>query len=180
MRIGNRLVCGWAVVVVCGAPGCHRADPLEAVVEDASVAAPPPPTPVDQLAPGELLEGTEKAFALVLPRGVHVQRAFMDLVYASGEPRADDVANYIRARVREGTVTRGATGTVFDSVKVPAEPTRVLHILVGHLPASDACNLVIRDMTPPPPQPVPTSEAERFRAAGLTPSGQFLDPKHIH
>lgn len=179
MPIGNKSE-QWTLAVALAAStcigGCHKPEdstpaPLAPVAAEAG-------PPIDHLAPGELLEGTEKAFALILPRGLHIQSAFMKSVYAVGSPNMDDVANYIRARVRGGTVTRGATGTVFDDVTVPAEPKRILHILVSRLPAVDACRIEVRDITPAPPLPIPSTEAERFRAAGLTPSGKFIDPQH--
>jgi hypothetical protein len=38
---------------------------------------------------------------------------------------------------------------------------------------------VIKDVTPPPPPPPGLSDAERWRAAGLTPDGRPLDPKQF-
>jgi hypothetical protein len=149
----------------------QEGSPLAVSVRDAG-------TPVDRLAPGELVEGTEKAFALVLPRGMRVDSSFMSAVYASGGLKADDVANYVRARVQGGTGTRGVVGTVFDNVTVPSEPSRFLHILVAHAPAGEGCRLEVRDITPAPPLPMPTTTTERYRAAGLTPDGKFIDPMH--
>jgi hypothetical protein len=167
----------WTAALFCSAlcTACHKDEPK---VEVAPVAPADAAVPVDHLAPGELLEGTEKAYGLVLPRGVHVQSAFMNSVYAVGTPKMDDVANYVRARVRGGTGTRGAVGTVFDDVTTPAEPARVLHIMVSRAPASEGCRIEVRDITPAPPVPIPTTDVERFRAAGLTPNGKFIDPQH--
>jgi hypothetical protein len=182
MRLAERLPGPHRAIVLCtlvlGVMACRRS-PGGATVDAGATATAPSARPVDHLAPGELQEGTEKAFSLVLPSGVHVQRAFMYSVFASGTPRADDVANYVRARVRGGTVTRGVTGTIFDEVKVPAEPNRLLHIRVGRPPASEGCQLEVRDVTPAPPLPAPTTETERFRQAGLTPDGKFIDPQHL-
>jgi hypothetical protein len=159
-----------------GVPACrHKEEPS---VETVAVATVDAATPVDHLAPGELLEGTEKAFGLVLPRGMHVQNALMSSVWAVGTVKMDDMANYVRVRVRGGTGTRGVVGTVFDNVTAPAEPNRILHIMVSRLPASDGCRIEVRDITPAPPLPIPTTEVERFRAAGLTPDGKFIDPQH--
>jgi hypothetical protein len=38
---------------------------------------------------------------------------------------------------------------------------------------------VIKDVTPPPPPPPGLTDAERWRAAGLTPDGHPLDPKKL-
>jgi|HubBroStandDraft_1064217.scaffolds.fasta_scaffold153007_2 hypothetical protein len=158
------------------ASACRKKEEPQAPPLPAPAAEAGPP--IDSLAPGELVEGTEKAFALVLPRGMHVDSNFMSAVYASGGLKADHVANYVRARVRGGTGTRGAVGTVFDNVAVPSEPSRLLHILVAHSPAGDGCRIEVRDITPAPPLPLPPTTAERYRAAGLTPDGKFIDPMH--
>jgi len=165
----------WLVCAIVWGPSCrHKEEPqAELTAPAASTVA-----PVDHLAPGELLEGTEKAFGLILPRGMHVQTAFMSSVYAVGDLALDDVANYVRSRVRGGTGTRGAVGTVFDDVNAPAEPNRILHILVSRAPGSDVCRVEVRDITPAPPLPMPSTVTERYRAAGLTPDGKFIDPQH--
>jgi hypothetical protein len=164
-----------AMIAAVAGTACHKKSP---VVDSAPPVATASAQPLDHLAPDELVEGKEKAFALTLPLALHVEKAFMGAVWAGGEANMDKVANYIRSHVRGGTVTRGASGTVFDGVYVPAEPQRILHILVTRPPAGETCRIEVRDLTPAPPQPVPTTQAERYHAAGLTPDGKFLDPNH--
>ena len=65
----------------------------------------------DHLAPGELVEGKEKAFGLVLPRDLRLQKSFQSVVFAWGPSNATDVSNYVRARVKDGTVSAGTVGT---------------------------------------------------------------------
>ena len=55
--------------------------------------------PVDHLADGELLEGSERAFDLPLPRGMTVDGRFVAVGYASGEIPPQPLATYLRPRV---------------------------------------------------------------------------------
>ena len=144
--------------------------------QSASAAA---SVPVDHLAEGELLEGSERAFELPLPRGMRVDGRFVDVVYASGEIPPQTLANYVRARVRDGKAMTGATGTVFDRVRIPAAPDTYLAIYVrpGIRPDS-SCTLEIRNVTEPKSQPAPDEES-RWKAAGLKPGGGMLDPTHL-
>jgi hypothetical protein len=160
-------------------PACHRTQDQQSGPRPRQLRDAVPAT--DQLAPGELAEGTDKAFTLLLPRGLRIQQAVMGTIVALGPVPADDLANYILSHVRDGTVTRGANGTVFDGVRTPNEPNRLLHIRVVRLPVAQVSQLEVRDITPaalPTPSAVPTTDAERFRQAGLTPQGRFLDPQH--
>jgi hypothetical protein len=143
-----------------------------------ALPAPSAAAPVDHLAPGELPEGSEKAFALVLPRDTRVESRFQNEVIAWTPAKSDTVANFIRGRVRDGTATPGAGGTVFDNVHVPAEPQRILHVRVERGPVGTGCRVYVRDISPTPEQKFP-SEAARWKAVGLSPDGKLLDPKHL-
>ena len=135
------------------------------------------PVPVDHLAPGELVEGKENAFGLPLPRLTRVRSAISGFVLADGDVSPEAVANYIRARVKEGTVTIGATETHFENVKVPSDPTRELSIRVGP-GRGQRCVVQVRDVTPPV-LPKMNSDAERWKAVGMTPDGKLLDPNNM-
>lgn len=162
-----------AGALLVGVLACKREEELPVVpAASASVAR----APVDHLAPGELLEGSEKAFELSLPRGMHVDGSFVDVVYASGTVPSDVLANYVRARVRDGKVVTGATGTVFDRVRLPAAPDVELAIYVR--PAPQGSSLEVRNVTPTRSPDLP-DENERWKAAGLKPGGGVLDPTHL-
>lgn len=151
--------------------------PVATTTEGGAPAARPP---VDHLAPGELAEGTEKAFGLVLPRDMVIHRTFPNVIHASSKTaRPEHVANYFRARVQDGTVSAGAAETKFIGVHAKAELTRVLAIEVrGGNPGLASCDVMVRDITPPPVEPGLTEE-ERRRRMGLSPDGKtLLDPKH--
>lgn len=149
-----------------------------------SESATPPPAPsssafVDRLAPDELVEGTETAFGLVLPRDLKVQRRYHDLVYAAGPMGGEPLGGYVQARVREGTVRRDMEGTIFDGVRIPGQPAVQLRIRIHPDTSGPGSLMEIRDVTPPPTEDHP-DEAARWRAVGLSPNGQLLDPKHLH
>jgi hypothetical protein len=153
---------------------CSRSEPPPVASEAAPSAA-----PVDRLAPGELVPGTEKAFSIVLPRGVRIDQALTDVVFASGSVNASDVANYIRARVQGGTVSVGAFATVFDQVKAIDDPVRSLFVRIFPGPSGQGARIEVRNVTPPA-APSLSSTAERWKQFGLDPSGKLLDPQHLH
>jgi len=165
-------------MVAVTAMGCHHDETLE---DPAAPSTTAPPIPVDHLAPGELIEGTEKTFGIVLPRQLSLERQFVDVSYASGDPPQSAVATYFSTRVTGGKVTTGDRGAIFEGVHTTAEPARALRIEVAT--ASDGpfagrgSRVTIRDITAPqlPEQP---DEAARWKAAGLKPDGTLADPQH--
>jgi hypothetical protein len=147
-------------------------------VASASVSA----TPVDHLATNELLEGDAKAFGITLPRGVHVDNAFADAVFASGQVPTAAVANYIRTHVREGKMIQPdftTDRTTFDHVRVPAMPDKQLVVYVEPARGAVATTRIeVHDVTPAKAAVLP-NEAARWAAAGLKPNGQVLDTAHL-
>ena len=133
--------------------------------------------PVDHLAEGELVEGKEKIFSLTLPRDLKLVWKFPDRGMARGEIDPERVANYVRARVKDGKITAGASQTMFDGVHTLAEPLRPLRIRIEK--AHGYCQMEVTDVTLPPDPDPGADEATRWRRLGLTPNGQPLDPKHL-
>ena len=149
----------------------------------AASAQPSAAVPVDHLADGELLEGSAKAFGLVLPRGVRIDAAFSDVVYASGPVSDEAVVKYVRARVREGKMIRpdfaGDGRTTFDHVKIPVMPDKEYVVTVGpSRGAVGATKIELRDVTPLKAPSLP-DDAARWKNAGLTPQGAVADPTHL-
>jgi len=138
-----------------------------------------PPPPVDHLAPHEQVEGKDKAFALALPRDAVVVGRFADSVNIQSKLTLEDLANFVRARVKEGRVVAGGAATTFEDVVVPADPDRRLTIVIrrSNSGAPMRSDMIVRDSTPPPVEPG-LSDEERFKKAGLGPDGKLLDPKH--
>ena len=109
---------------------------------------------------------------------MQIREAFSTVVYAWGQVDPMQLANYLRAQVKGGSISVGAAATLFDRVTVPANPRRLLRIRVDAASQGRAARLEVRDVTPVP-VPSASSEAERWRQVGLTPDGQLLDPTHL-
>lgn len=147
----------------------------EAVVDADAAMQVPAPKPPDHLAPGELVPGETLAFGIPLPRGVTVEaRTSHGFVGTTYDP-PEHVANYFRARVGDGRILVGTTQTQFVRVRAKADPTRELDIRVQAL--KNGTHVEVEDVTSPQ-LPVPTSKAEAFKRAGLTPEGK-PDPKQL-
>lgn len=140
---------------------------------------PPPPAPVDHLATNEVVEGKEKAFALPLPFYSQVTGRFQTSITVRSALKPEELANFVRARVKEGNIVVGGASTTFENVIVPAEPARKLTIEVRRtrLTGDARSEMTIRDVTPPPFD-TSGSEEDRWKRAGLNAQGKPLDPNH--
>lgn len=138
---------------------------------------PPPAAPADHLATNEVVEGKDKAFALPLPYHAQVTGRFRDSVQVRSPLKPEELANFVRTRVKEGNVIAGGASTTFENVVVPAEPARRLSIEVrrSRLTGDARSEMTVRDVTPPPVEPGLT-EAERWKKAGFSPDGKPIDP----
>jgi hypothetical protein len=165
-----------AILAVLASAACHRGrapddDPPPATTPEAGPAA-----PVDHLAWGELVEGTDHAFGLTLPRELVVTGNFVPVVYASGRLTVAPVVRYFSARLEGGDLHEGPAAATFEHVAVRGKPGVELMI---HIAASIAgVRVEIRDTTPVP-APNLANDAERLRHVGLTPTGRVLDPTHL-
>ncbi len=184
VRRGVRLrwACVGALVALACAVGCKKTPPPEEE-EQAQAHAPGAPraasseAPVDHLAPGELAPGSESAFGLTLPRVLRIERKIEgSAVFARGQAEPAAVTAFFRARVHDGKVrSLPFEGTSFEHV-VATDPKIQLSIRVE--PDAQGSRVEIHDVTPPPKVDLPDDEA-RWRAAGLKPNGQPLDPSHL-
>lgn len=144
---------------------------------------PPPPDesakPKDHLAEREFAEGTEKAFALVLPRDSQVVYRITGVVEVQSRLLPEELSNYVRARVAKTTkVFAGADTTTFEDAVLPSEPQRHLQIEIGATRRNTMrSSMTVRDMTPPPPAPK-ISEEDAYGKAGRRPDGKPLE-KHL-
>lgn len=164
-----------ALAVCAALAACKKPvdETTEAPAPSSSTSARPP----DRLAPDELLEGTEKAFGLVLPRGTRIEGAFTDTVNATVDAKLLPVVEYLRARVRDGTFTKGQFTATFEHVKVPGRPGRELRIRLNEV-GGVGTKVELFDSTPPPAPDLPDEEA-RWKNVGLTKDGRLVDPKHL-
>lgn len=150
--------------------GCKRK------TEDAPKATELPP---DRLAPGEVVEGTERAFGLPLPRASKVAARFGASAHVTSTVTPEQLSNFVRARVKEGSVTQGTSATKLENVIPRDDKNKRLTIDVRALRGTDGTRseMIVRDTTPLPFDPTLTEE-QRWNKAGMTPDGKLLDPKH--
>jgi hypothetical protein len=163
------------------AAGCRRPAPGDVSEGPTGATAASTPaasvaTPADHLAPGELLEGSEQAFGIVLPRDLRVKGRFVDVVYTTGRPSVHALTQYFRARLQDGSLREGAQAATFEHVRVSGKPG--LELFVHVAAARDGTNVEIRNATPPPASPLP-DEPARWKEVGLTPHGRIADPTHL-
>jgi hypothetical protein len=174
----TRRAAAGAIALVAMVVGCRRqatSDPVEQR-ENAESAPESNPAPADHLGPGELVEGAVQLFGVALPRVMTVKASFVDVAYASGPTSVHSLAQYFRARLKEGILREGPEAATFEHVKVPGKPG--LELLVRIATAADGARLEIRDATPRPAPALP-DEPARWRAVGLTPQGHLADPSHL-
>ena len=134
--------------------------------------------PLDHLAEGELAPSQIEVYGFPVPRGMAIESRLPDRAYISGRVSPEGLANYVREQVVVSHVEIGAARTVFPLARIKAGPAdRVFSLEV--LPDGPRTRLVIKDVTPPPPPPPGLTDADRWRAAGLTPEGYPLDPKKL-
>lgn len=162
------------VGVALGASACREAPPAPTrTVQSAVAVASAAPVPVDHLLPGELAEGKEDAYGLVLPRGFAVDQRFEDAIHASGSGSPEHVSAFVRRRIVVSTVEVGPARTIFAA----ARSKTGIPITVEITDRENRVELVVRNLTPPPVAPG-LSEEERWRRTGLRPNGQPLDPNN--
>jgi len=134
-------------------------------------------TPVDRALPGELAEGSTRAFGFALPRVMTVKGRFDDVIFAAGDAPADQVANYVRQRVTADKIVTGPEKTVFSRATVKGNPGTLVAIAV--VSYGNRTELEVRDVTPKPVK-AGLSPDDRWRELGLTPEGDPVDPTQLH
>ena len=170
-----RLLCALCVLTACRASPQPDATPAQSEEPSATLAI-ASAAPVDHLAPGELLEGGQHAFGIVLPRDLPIEEAFVDVVYANGRVPVHAVVQYLRPRLQEGDLREGDSAATFDHVKVRGQPGLELRIRITTAP--EGTRVELRDSTPHPAPNLP-DEAARWKQAGLTPDGRLANPTHL-
>ncbi len=165
-------------VLLIAAAGCNSAPPPEATGGGAAPAASSAEAvPTEHLAPDELVEGTQDAYGIKLPRGMDVTGRLNDRVFATGYFQVHPLVQYFRARLQDGELREGKESATFEHVKVPGKPGVELAIRVT--PATTGgMDVTVMDTTKPPAPDLPNEEA-RWKAVGLTKDGKVLDPKHL-
>jgi len=154
--------------------GCSSKKRAPAATHAPTVAS----APLDHLAADELAPSKVLVYGFIIPRDMALESQLPDRAYISGHVSPEALANYVRDQVTVSHVEIGAARTLFPSARIKgASADRVYNLEV--LPDGPRTRLVITDVTPPPPPAPGLSDAERWRAAGLTPDGHPLDPKKL-
>jgi hypothetical protein len=155
--------------------GCKSKNPTGST----SSARPPASAPPDRLAKGEIPEGKERAFTLPLPLQSSIRARFATSIHVGSTHSREELANFTRARVKEGTSSVGASETRFDNVIATKDPSRrlTIEIRTAGVAGDFRSQMVVSDVTPAPEEPN-LSDADRWRKAGMTPDGKLLDPKN--
>lgn len=132
--------------------------------------------PLDRLQPGELAEGKEQAFGLLLPREMHLERVFDDSAVARGKVGPEALAEYVKKRVDTTTFELGQARIVFAHAHpTAAKAGKLVRIEIAK--ELDSTVLLLSDVTPPA-VPAGLSEEERWRKAGIQP-GKPLNPNAL-
>jgi hypothetical protein len=160
------------------AVSCRKEPVPESAPAQIAVAAVPSASavPADHLAPDELVEGTGRAFGVVLPRVLQVEGTFRDVVFASGEVAVHPLVKYFRTRVTDGSLREGDEAATFEHVHVPGNTDLDLTLHVRTV--RGMARVEFRDTTPRS-QPALADDAARWRRVGMTPEGRLLDPTHL-
>lgn len=156
-----------AAIAACAITiGCKKAPaPTEAPPEPAQAK------PATHLAPDELLEGTDEAFELVLPRGAVVKHRFVDQVLIEATLPFDKLIAYIKAHVSGGTLSLSERKATFEHVH--SKGSRDLRVVLQAGPFGQV-RMDVRDITAPL-APILPDEESRWRAAGLSRDGKILN-----
>ena len=171
---------GLPLALLVSVLACNETEPavVPSDLGDAGPASSGSGKPVDRLAPGELAPGKSSAFGLLLPRKMKLDAKSARTAHASGRVSPEDLANYVRKRVKVSHVELGAARTIFPRARITGGlPNKEYRIEVVPTRAGFT-RLVITDLTrPPATQGI--SEKERWRRAGLTPDGKPINMKDL-
>ena len=168
----------WLLLGFCGLLAFGCAAKRRTPAPTGSVASAKATVPIDHLATDELAPGKLEVYGFPVPRGMEVASRIADRAYLSGRVSPEALANYVNQQVVVSHVEVGAARTVFPMARIKGgPPDRIFTLEV--LPDGPKTRLVIQDVTPPPPPPPGLTDAERWRAAGLTPDGHPLDMKKL-
>ena len=129
--------------------------------------------------PGALIEGSEKVYAVTrFAYGFHVSTRTGPMTTVYGDAPARQAAIYVQARVRDGSLVERDGTYLFSSVRLPAEPNRILNIEIDRVRDFGA-QILITDKTPPPDLGASKTPAERMKQVGLDSQGHIADPSHL-
>jgi hypothetical protein len=181
MKSSRRIRAAWvALAIAVTACACARqrpdGGPQSSPTGSAARAIEPTATPADHLAPGELAEGSQKAFGLTLPRDVQVTQSFVDVVSATGPVSVHSLVQYLSTRLEGGSVREGKDAATFEHVTAKGAPDLELLVRIGSVVGGSRVEI---HKVPHPPAAQLPDEPSRWRQVGLTSQGKVIDPAHF-
>jgi hypothetical protein len=175
-RVRGFLVLGLATAIGACARSPKDTGPQPVGGTTPTGAPQPSAVPVDHLEPGELVEGTQSALGVTLPRVLDVRESYVDLVSAFGPVSVHALVRYLTAHLDGGSLREGAEAATFEHVSARGKPEQEL--LVRVTSEFGGSRLEIHKVTHPAGSSL-LDEASRWRQVGLTPQGKVLDPSHL-
>lgn len=112
-----------------------------------------------------------------VPRGMAIRFRTPFALEAEGKIAAEQVANYIRKRMKSDGIEVGAARTIFNRAQ-KRDDSQAPFCTVEVAPAGPRTRLTFRDLTPEKSDPSLTPE-ELMRRHGLDPTGRLADPTHM-
>lgn len=158
----------------CLNAACSREPPDEDWRTPPTDNTAPVATSPDRLPPGELIEGTEDAFGIRVPKGMTLSPPSIKYRRFAGRVDFDQLTEYVRTRITAHHAELRRDALFFDNVRIKGgDPGRVYDVTLTNRPSERV--VVIEDTTRPPANPNISSE-ERWKRAGLKPHGGLIDP----
>lgn len=127
----------------------------------------------DRLPPGELLEGPDEFFGFSVPRGMRGHLKAPGLAEITGRVDFDKLATYTKDRIAVRHAEMLENQLVFRNARILGTKDRIFDLTVSR--QKIGCRLEIQEVTKKRSLGGLSAE-ERWRRAGLRPSGGLLDP----
>jgi hypothetical protein len=178
-RAGSTARLALALTLALAAAGCGKPSVASGDAPASGLGTPPAPsvTPADHLGPDELIEGSEKAFGLPLPRGLTVGHRYAYAVDGTGTMTVHALVMYFRPRLQGGTLRESDRVATFEHVTVPGLPPYT-DLTIRLATGLNETRVDVVSTTHPPAAELPDVPS-RWRQVGLTPDGKVLDPTHL-
>lgn len=130
----------------------------------------------DRLPPGDLLEGPDEFFGFAVPRGMRGRLIAPGLVEITGHVDFDKLATYTKDRIAVRHAEMLEDQLVFRNARILGTKDRLFELTLNR--QRKESRLEIQDITKTP-APQGLSEDERWKRAGLKPSGGLIDPNSM-
>jgi hypothetical protein len=127
----------------------------------------------DRLPPGALLEGSEEFYGFAVPRGMKGRVVAPGIVEITGRADFDLLASYTKDRIAVRHAEMLPDQLIFRNARILGTPEKVFDLTVSR--QRPGSRLEIHEITKRA-APKGLSEEERWKRAGLRPSGGLIDP----